>query len=302
MAVTPTYAEPIEAADFTPTVNTLGPIEKIAKQAVYNVIADDHLFPLEKGAVNNGADVEQIVVPLAESTAYDPDSVTNFSASNPELAVAYFKAHTERTFKTKVSDKEIRKIRLAGSEEDIAGMIASALSQGYMQENYEAIRDMFFDADVYNAAITDAGSVGTEDYKGILQLLKDTVSGMTFVNDTYNKAGIKRRTRTEDIFILMPYFVKTALDVQELAGVFNLSKDEIEGRIIVTDKKEAGGTAHIFVLDRNAAQIYTFYYGMESARNIDGKYTEFNLTVDKMYALSPLFDCTAIYLDPALNS
>lgn len=296
MAVTPSYAAPITAANFEPTVNVLGAIEKIAKQAVYNVIADDRLSPLEKGALNNGADVEQIVIQLAESSAFDPDSVTNFSASNPDLAVRYFKTHTEKTFKVKVADKEIRKIRLAGGEEDIAGMIASSLANGYMQENYENIRDMFFNTDVQNTAITDAGAVENNDYKGILQMLKDVVSGMTFVNDDFNGAGIKRATRRDDIVVLMPYTVKNGIDVQELSGVFNLDKAELRDRIIETD----GPATHIFVLDRNAAQIYTFYYGMESARNIDGKYTEFNLTVDKLYALSPLFDCTAIRLvEPA---
>lgn len=293
MAVTPSYASPITAANFEPTVNTLGPIEKIAKQAVYNVIADDRLSPLEKGALNNGADVEQIVVQLAESSAYDPDSVTNFSASNPSLAVRYFKTHTERTYKVKVADKEIRKIRLAGSEEDIAGMIASSLANGYIQENYEAIRDMFEDEDIRDTAVTLSATVENNDYKAILLAIKNAVSGMTFVNSDYNGAGIKRRTRLDDIVILMPYTVKNAIDVNELAGVFNLSKDELPGRMIEIDSANAD---FIYILDRNAAQIYTFYYGMESARNIDGKYTEFNLTVDKMYALSPLFDVTAIRL------
>lgn len=297
MAVTPTYAAPITAANYEPTVNVLGPIEKIARQAVFNVIADDRLSPLEKGALNNGADVEQIVVQLAESTAYNPDSVTNFSANNPNLAVRYFKAHTERTYKVKVADKEIRKIRLAGSEEDIAGMIASSLTNGYIQENYEAIRDMFEDSDIRDTAVTLSATVEKNDYKAILLAIKNAVSGMTFVNDDYNGAGIRRRTRLDDIVILMPYTVKNAIDVNELAGVFNLSKDELPGRMIEIDSANAD---FIYILDRNAAQIYTFYYGMESARNIDGKYTEFNLTVDKMYALSPLFDVTSIRLvEPA---
>lgn len=293
MAVTPSYASPITAANYEPTVNKLGPIEKIAKQAVYNVIADDRLSPLEKGALNNGADVEQIVVQLAESSAYDPDSVTNFSASDPSLAVRYFKTHTERTYKVKVADKEIRKIRLARSEEDIAGMIASSLANGYIQENYEAIRDMFEDEDIRDTAVTLSATVENNDYKAILLAIKNAVSGMTFVNSDYNGAGIKRRTKLEDIVILMPYTVKNGTDVNELAGVFNLSKTELPGRMIETDSANAD---FIYILDRNAAQIYTFYYGMESDRNIAGKYTEFNLTVDKMYALSPLFDVTAIRL------
>lgn len=297
MAVTPIYAAPITAANYEPTVNVLGPIEKIARQAVYNVIADDRLSPLEKGALDNGADVEQIVVQLAESTAYNPDSVTNFSASNPNLAVRYFKAHTERTYKVKIADKEIRKIRLAYSEEDIAGMIASSLTNGYIQENYEAIRDMFEDSDIRDTAVTLSATVENNDYKAILLAIKNAVSGMTFVNDDYNGAGIKRRTRLDDIVILMPYTIKNAIDVNELAGVFNLSKDELPGRMIEIDSANAD---FIYILDRKAAQIYTFYYGMESARNIDGKYTELNLTVDKMYALSPLFDVTAIRLvEPA---
>ena len=91
----------------------------------------------------------------------------------------------------------------------------------------------------------------------------------------------------------MPYTIKNAMDVNELASVFNLSKDELDARIIEIDPATANA---IYILDRNAAQIYTRVYGMESIRNPSTRSSYYYLTVDKMYAMSPLFDCAYIEL------
>ena len=57
---------------------------------------------------------------------------------------------------------------------------------------------------------------------------------MKFVNTTFNSISLKRRTREEDIYILMPYQLRNRIDVNDLAGVFNLDKAEIKGKIIET--------------------------------------------------------------------
>ena len=294
MAVTPTYTGGVLPANYEATVeSTLNMVDKIAKQAIYMIETDDHLYPLEKGDIENGTDVEQVVVNLAAGSAFDPDKDA-FSAAAPSLAVRYFKDWTTFQYNVKVSNNDIRKVMLPGaSAAQLADMIVGNLAQSYMQENYEIIRDMFANATIRQNCMKQIGSATNNDYKAILTQLKNAVSGMKFVNTTYNAAGIKRRTREEDLFILMPYTIKNAIDVNELAGVFNLSKDEIAARIIEIDPTDANA---IYILDRHAAQIYSRIYGMESIRNPANQTTYYYLTVDKLYAMSPLFDCAYIAL------
>ena len=294
MAVTPTYNTGTLPSNYTATVeSTLNMVEKIAKQALYMIETDDHLYPLEKGDIDNGTDIEQVVVQLASGNAFTADRDA-FSATVPSLAVRYFKTWTPYQYDVKVTDDDIRKVMMPGrSYTELADMIVGNLAQSYMQENYEIIRDMFADATVRTNCMKKIGTATNNNYKDILTQIKNAVSGMKFVNTTYNAAGIKRRTRAEDIIILMPYTIKNAMDVNELASVFNLSKDELDARIIEIDPATANA---IYILDRNAAQIYTRVYGMESIRNPANRTSYYYLTVDKMYAMSPLFDCAYIEL------
>lgn len=294
MAVTPTYNTGTLPANYTATVeSTLNMVEKIAKQALYMIETDDHLYPLEKGDIENGADIEQVVVQLASGNAFAADRDA-FSATAPSLAVRYFKTWTPYQYDVKVTDDDIRKVMMPGrSYTELADMIVGNLAQSYMQENYEIIRDMFADATVRTNCMKKIGTATNNNYKDILTQIKNAVSGLKFVNTTYNAAGIKRRTRAEDIVILMPYTIKNAMDVNELASVFNLSKDELDAHIIEIDPATANA---IYILDRNAAQIYTRVYGMESIRNPANRTSYYYLTVDKMYAMSPLFDCAYIEL------
>ena len=87
MAVTPTYTGGVLPANYDATVeSTLNMVNKIAKQAIYMIETDDHLYPLEKGDIENGTDVEQVVVNLAAGSAFDPNKDA-FSAAAPSLAV-----------------------------------------------------------------------------------------------------------------------------------------------------------------------------------------------------------------------
>lgn len=292
------YTTGINAAAYDPA-EIYGAVEKIAKQVIRSVVADDRLAELEKGEIGNGTTLEQIVVELATAgvftDTFDGTDATNpFKALDPELVVKYFKEWTSRQYSAVVSNQKLRKIIAGGGDAGtIAEMIVTSLVEGENQTNYETVRDMFADVTVQANAIADATTVSdATDYKGILVALKNAISGMSFVNTTYNKAGIKRKTNKEDIRILMPYTLKNSIDVEELSGVFNLSKAEVESKIIEIDS----AASDIFVFDVNAVQIYTRLKELTSHFNAKTLEMNYFYTVEKMYALSPLFDCARIHV------
>lgn len=294
------YNTGTNAADLDYKV-TLDMVEKVAKQVIRVATADDRLAELEKGEVDNGTVIENVVIELAEAGAYtdteDGTDATNpFKAMEPALAVKYFTDWTSRQFSTKVSMQKLRKVMLAGGGvQEIADAVVAALVEGENQENYETIRKMFEDTGVRSNAIVNTETYNVADatdYAAILVALKNVISGMSFVNTTFNKAAIKRKTRKEDIRILMPYTLRNAIDVELLAGVFNLTKAEVAERIIEID----GAGTDIYVFDINAVQIYTRLKEMTSQFNAKTLETNFFYTVDKIYALSPLFDCVRIHV------
>lgn len=284
-----------------------GLVEKIAKQVIRGVVADDRLAELEKGTIENGTTLEQVVVALAEAGVFtdseDGTDATNpFKALDPNLVVRYFKDWTSRQFSAKVSNQKLRKvISDGGSAGDIAELIVASLVEGENQKNYETVRDMF---EATSAAMKSAKQIIEMDQindpskveaklKEILLAIKNTVSGMTYVNDKYNAANIKRKTNKEDIMVVMPYELYNMIDVEVLAGIFNVDKLEVESRVILVDTPITEGF-HIFVFDKNAVQIYTRLKELTSQFNAKTLEMNYFYTVEKMYAFSPLFDAAYI--------
>lgn len=313
MAVSPTYQGGTNGGDYTPTTITeLGSmIGKIAYSVIRENTAEDHLAVFDKMPINKGDTIEQAVVKMAESLSYDADGDDALKREDSvKFAVKYFKSWTRKKFKKTVDVPEIRKVLTNEIDvADVSAKIVSSMTEGDKQEKYENVRDLLTwgrqSADGGTGAVLVRAETvafdstnSTIDYKQVLVALKNAVSGMKFVNDDFNSISLKRRTRPEDIYILMPYQLKNKLDVEELAGVFNLDKAEIKNRIIETDTGLEGSRYYyIYVVDKHAILDFTRLYEMMDEKNADGLFWNYYLHTERLYALSPLFDACYIKVD-----
>lgn len=291
-------------ADFVPnSISAVGGmLGKIAEQVIREVSADDRLSVFAKMPIENGDTIEQTIVKLATSTAYDSAGAGALTRANPDIIAKYFNDWTRAKFKKTVDISEIRKVLKTGKGADtIAAKIVSSLSEGDKQEKYEAVKSLLANAkqtadggtgNVAGALVnfeTVAYSNGIQ-YKKILTALKNAVSKMTFVNDTCNTASLKRKTELGDIVILMPYTLKNEIDVEELAGVFNLDKAELKRRIIEIDTDPVSKFNYIYIVDKNAILDYTRLYEMADEKNADGLFWNYYLHVERLFGISQLFD------------
>lgn len=299
MAVTPTYDK--GATTYTPTASqAYAMVEKIARQVIETAGGFNPLSVLEKEPIDKGTTIEQAVIKISTANTFPGSTASPFDAANPDIAVRFFSKWTPFQFETAISNQEIRKVITSEvSEEEVAEKLITSLYESMYYFNYSKIRDMFEDSAMQTNCIVSAATVANNDYKKIIETIKNVADGMTFVNNTFNKAGILRRTKRENLVMLAPYQLLNSLDVQELAAVFNLEKDEFDFRIIKTD----GDATKIFILDENAAQIYTRLDELDSIPNPKTRKRNYYLTGEKMYALSPLFDCAMITLTtPSSNA
>lgn len=271
-------------------------IGKVALQYIREVTAKNPMAVFDKIPIDNGDTIEQAVVKLVEATAYDPTGAGALTRDTREkFAVRYFKNWQRHTYKTTVDFSKIRKVlqsRGQGAEE-IADRLVSVLGQSAMNDKYQSLKALLSwgrtvgSLDENDSVLVNVGSVsGGNDYKGILKKIKNVVSGMKYVNASYNKGGILRSTNEEDIFIIMPYELKNSIDVDELAGVFNLDKAEIRNKIIEIDTDEK----FVYIVDRQAVLDFTRLYEMADQKNADGLFWNYFFHVEHLFALSPLFD------------
>lgn len=283
--------------------NVGGMVGKIAEQVIREVTADDRLAIFDKKPITNGDTIEQVVIKLAEKRPYNHSGSNALTRVDPDMAVRYFKGWTRDMYKTSVDTSEIRLVLTGGKNiSEISTKLVGELSEGATQDKYEYLKGLLKDsrqtADGGSTALggtlkafgTVAYSSGVQ-YKKILTELKNVVSKMTFVNADCNTASIKRKTNMEDIVILMPYYLKNEIDVNELSGVFNLDKAEVGKHIIEIDEPIASKNSYIYVVDKNAILQYTRLFEMDEQKNGDGHFWNYFLHVERLYAISPLFDC-----------
>ena len=307
--VNPTYDDGVGGASYEPTsIEELGGmIGKIANSVIRENSTVNHLSVFDKGLVDNGDTIEQAVVLLAQSQAYDSTGAHTLDReTSAKFAVKYFKDWTAKVYKKSVDLPELRKVLTKGvSASDVSAKVVSSTTEGDKQEQYEDIRDMMkwgrqsadggTGAMLVNATTVNYDTVnGTIDYKGVLVAMKDAISGMKFTNTSFNVGSVKRRTLPEDIFILMPYQLKNRIDVEELAGVFNLDKAEIKDRIIEIDTTNESGFYYIYIVDRWAVLDYTRLYEMLNQLNAEGHFWNYYLHTERLYGLSGLFDACYI--------
>lgn len=269
-------------------------IGKVALQIIREIEAKNPLSVLSKGEITNGDTVEQAVTKLVEASGYDQTGAGALTRDQREkLAVRYFKNWQRHTYKTTVDYAKIRKVMQTGmGAEDIAQKLVAELGQSAINDRFQSLKALL----TYGSTV-DSGSTifvdksttasGDTTIKTLLKDIKNTIKQMTFVNSTCNSGNIERATKVEDIIIVMPYTLKNAIDVDELSGVFNLSKEEISQKIIETDDI---ANRCVYIVDRNAILDYRRLYEMADQKNADGLFWNFFLHEENLFALSQLFD------------
>lgn len=302
MSVSNVFSSGVGGADFEPNVyEQYGDmIGKLARSFIRNVRAKNPLSVFDKGRINNGETIENVVIGLLESAGYDDaNALANQGEGN--IVAEYFNDWLYKRYSVTLKPMTLRKVRPEYAEDDvsdIATRIVGSLDQSAEHDHFKAFKEMLkwgATAGSYGegTALVNKGTIalknGEIDYKGILKQIKNLVDGMGFVNDGYNAKGIEKSTEKEDIYIVMPFTIKNSIDVDELAGVFNLSKAEIERKLILTDADDN----YIYVVDKNAVLSFTRLYEVKSQENAKGNYWNYFLHTERLMALSPLFD--AVY-------
>lgn len=261
-------------------------IEKIAKSTIRGVNTGNKLEWISKGEIANGVAIEDALVQLTESYDWkseDQDGSKLNAPSYPAIKVVYNSKWTGKQFKTTVSEDQIRKVLLSGGTvEDVAAKVVANLTASEGYEDYNACKGIFADARDVNIIAVDSNThaIDTE----LLKLIKNTCDKFGYVNSDFVACGALQSAPMDRIHIVMDYRVYNAIDVDILAGLFNMEKAEINGRITLIDEP-----GYIYIVDEFGLFEYTRLYRMTSKYVEDGLYSNYWLTIDRMFGTNNLF-------------
>lgn len=274
-------------------------VETIARQEIRSVKSasrlDDALFYYDL-TEDNGTVIEQAVMDKATAQAFDPTTCKK-EPHDPKLIVRYFQDWNPRQYYATLRRDEIRKIvaNKSMTVDEIAAEIIDTTTQGNSADEFKTARDLILKTDVTNFASILGGS--PTNMKGVIFAMREMYNYLKGDNTNFTQLGFASHTPAEDIRIAVTERVLNLIDIVELANVFNLSKEELFGKLVVipTTDQTAPELYKIVVYDRKAFNRARRIYSLDPDECVSARFKNFILTVEDMYFYSPLFKAT--YLD-----
>lgn len=295
MAQTGTETFPVTTNDVYNLVETLA-IQNIRSVKSTNRI-EDGLFFYD---VENGTVIEEAVVEFAEAQAYDKNAF-QLTPNDPVVNPKYFNNWEGKQYSTTVRKDDIRKI-LANKGvgvEDVVSTILETLTQGEGYTDFINSRNLIFNTSVKDYSTILGGTPKT--IKGAIYAARDMYNHLKACNEDLTTPAYKSSTPEADIRIAITTKLLNLMDVAELAHVFNLSKVELFGTLVIIDVDDLEDKTNwykIVVYDRKAMGRGRRLYDYTQDISAPGRYTNHYLTTDYAYFYNQLFkaayiDCTA---------
>ena len=241
--------------------------------------------------VENGAVVEEAVIEMAEAQAFDKSQAI-FSPTDPKVKARYFNNFEPKQFKTTIRRDDIRKIiaNKGVGVEDVVAEIIDSLSQGEGNYDFEQCRDVLYKAGFKNYR-TLLGGV-PKNMKGVIYALRDMYNHLKCNNSDLTDYEYISATPENDIMIAVSPKLMNLIDVVELSNIFNLTKEEIFGKMVIVDVDDLTDHTYdyfAFVYDRKALGRATRL--LDYTQDVIGsaRYTNHYLTVERAYFHNGLF-------------
>ena len=305
---------PVNANDVYGLVETLA-IQNIRAVKSSNRIED----AFYDYVVDNGAVIEEAIIAMAEKQSFVKTGTPNLAPKDPTLDVKYFNNWEAKQFQTTIRRSDIRKIiadKGTGFDEVVSGILAT-LTEGEGYDDYKAMRDILNDKTNVGYDMSASGgifydSIASKGYepknmKGVIYAMREMYNALKATNKVGLDAtdGILQATPVEDIRIAVSESLLNLIDVVELANVFNLSKEELFGKLVVIPFEEDPtdyDSARIVVYDRKALGRGTRLF--EYSQDIIGKglYTNHYLTTERCYFYNKLFKCITLDVTSAMQA
>ena len=297
------------SSDFPVNVNDVySLIETICVQNIRGVKSSNRIEDaFYDYVVENGTVVEEAIIKMAERQNFVKTGSPNLAPKDPTLAVKYFNNWEPSQFQTTVRRNDIRKIiadKGTGIDE-VVSAILDTLNQGEGYNDYKAMRDLIKNASVgFDANTTLFGDKHAKNIKGLIYQIREAYNAIKATNfvGLDDNVSFEQATPVEDIRIAISESVLNLMDLVELASVFNLTKEELFGKLVVIPFDADYDKFKVLVYDRKALGRGTRLY--EYSQDVIGKglYTNHYLTVERCYFYNGLFKCLAIDAQEAVEA
>lgn len=266
-------------------------VNKIVYQKVHKMKFTNPFKRFESYPIKFGDTVENLWIELPEGYTYDKDATDPFAVKVQSAKSLYASINYEMQYQITIYRKLLKRAVLSeyGLMDVIDYMVASVGTKKDIDE-YQATIYMLNNEDLYAGGIEEleiaADATPLEKYKAITQKIVDVATDFALPCKDNNVLKVMNVTEKSDVVLVIKQEILNHINLDYLAGVFNLDKVKLVENIIpvrsfqvvkpgaaAEDPTVVGEDIDFVLLDANGFDIHDALQDSGSIYNPKGKYT-----------------------------
>ena len=223
-----------------------------------------------------GDTVEDIYVGLIEGYEYDKTNTDPFGQQAGNVTAIYHTINVELQYKVSVNDALLRRaFRSANGLSDLVTKLVASTVESADYDEYLNTCKMLSSNDILGAQVVMGAKTGTAatDAKTLTKAIKNVATQMRFVGKKFNRLQKECSTPYGRQLVIIRADMRDSIDIDFLAGLFNMSKAEIVDRIIEVPEFIDKDYRAALVVDERGFELHKALVDGGLIYNPQGKYT-----------------------------
>ena len=220
--------------------NTL--INKITVQKVDEDVFENPFNKFKANELESGNQIEEIETANLISTDFDATGANPLTKKSMSFKALYHKINREKTMKATVSDRQLLKASLSpANTAKLVNAIVTEMQNSAQIEDFEAFKDLISDICKEQKVMTICDLNGNgADADAVIKAVQVVAKNMTMPSTAYNFSAYKKAfSKKENLVLIMDSSLSAIINVDSLAGAFNMDKKALVDNIIVVDELPA---------------------------------------------------------------
>jgi len=226
-------------------------INKVGLQIIRNTSWTNPMAPFKRGMLTRGDTIEEIAVGIIKATTYDPDreELEKELFGTSKVYVENNFHRTNRRDKYKITINNVLTGPAFDTPNGLQSLIAAEMAAPSTSDNLDEfllMTQLFAEYEAnggfYKVQIPDVIDMDSDgsDARRALRTIRAVTETLPFLSTKYNAAGMMSHANPDDLYLFQSPEFAAAIDVEALAGAFNIDKARINERTVTIPQERFG--------------------------------------------------------------
>lgn len=267
---------------------------QVSKTLFFDKVYENPYKLFKKGQLPYGKTIESIFVDIIKGKDRSRKTDTSDLAGDllarqqPNVKVEYWTENKQLQYATTISDEELKgAFRTQNGLAELTSRILQAPLNSAEYDEFLMVKQALSHMKTAKVQIgkTKYTTLTNKEKANVITTnVKAYIKKLKFLSNAYNNQGVMTFSNPSDLVLVVPADISAFLDVEQLANAFNISKVELNTRVLdidyfVNEDGTEDTDAICYLLDKDAIQIWETLNESETFRNPQAKYT--NIWYDK---------------------